>query len=66
MPLLDDWILVRTDGTPTYNFCNVVDDVSMKITHVIRGNDHLSNTPKQVQCYEALRLSGAASSPISR
>src|SRR5215813_6432415 len=52
--LLDDWILVRTDGTPTYNFCNVVDDVSMKITHVIRGNDHLSNTPKQVQCYEAL------------
>jgi glutamyl-tRNA synthetase len=50
---LDDWILVRTDGTPTYNFCNVVDDVSMKITHVIRGNDHLSNTPKQVQCYEA-------------
>ena len=51
---LDDWILVRTDGTPTYNFCNVADDVSMKITHVIRGNDHLSNTPKQVQCYEAL------------
>jgi glutamyl-tRNA synthetase len=51
---LDDWILVRTDGTPTYNFCNVVDDVSMKITHVIRGNDHLSNTPKQVQCYVAL------------
>ena len=51
---LDDWILVRTDGTPTYNFCNVVDDVSMKITHVIRGNDHLSNTPKQLQCYLAL------------
>jgi glutamyl-tRNA synthetase len=50
---LDDWIIVRTDGTPTYNFCNVVDDVSMKITHVIRGNDHLSNTPKQVLCYEA-------------
>src|SRR5262245_7513627 len=50
---LDDWILVRTDGTPTYNFCNVVDDVSMKITHVIRGNDHLSNTPKQLQCYQA-------------
>jgi glutamyl-tRNA synthetase len=51
---LDDWILVRSDGTPTYNFCNVVDDVSMKITHVIRGNDHLSNTPKQLQCYVAL------------
>ena len=51
---LDDWILVRTDGTPTYNFCVVVDDVTMKITHVIRGNDHLSNTPKQILCYEAL------------
>src|SRR5215470_12961180 len=50
---LDDWILVRTDGTPTYNFCVVVDDVTMKITHVIRGNDHLSNTPKQILCYEA-------------
>jgi glutamyl-tRNA synthetase len=51
---LDDWILVRSDGTPTYNFCVVVDDVTMKITHVIRGNDHLSNTPKQIACYEAL------------
>src|SRR5437763_4935965 len=51
---LDDWILVRSDGTPTYNFCVVVDDVDMRISHVIRGNDHLSNTPKQVLCYEAL------------
>jgi glutamyl-tRNA synthetase len=51
---LDDWILVRSDGTPTYNFCVVVDDVTMRISHVIRGNDHLSNTPKQVACYEAL------------
>ena len=51
---LNDWILVRTDGTPTYNFCVVVDDVTMKITHVIRGDDHLSNTPKQVHCYAAL------------
>jgi glutamyl-tRNA synthetase len=51
---LDDWILVRTDGTPTYNFCVVVDDVTMHITHVIRGNDHLSNTPKQLVCYAAL------------
>jgi glutamyl-tRNA synthetase len=51
---LDDWILVRTDGTPTYNFCVVVDDVTMRISHVVRGNDHLSNTPKQVLCYEAL------------
>jgi glutamyl-tRNA synthetase len=52
--VLDDWILVRSDGTPTYNFCVVVDDVTMKVTHVIRGNDHLSNTPKQILCYEAL------------
>jgi glutamyl-tRNA synthetase len=51
---LDDWILVRSDGTPTYNFCVVVDDVTMRISHVIRGNDHLSNTPKQVLCYDAL------------
>jgi glutamyl-tRNA synthetase len=51
---LDDWILVRSDGTPTYNFSVVVDDVTMAITHVIRGNDHLSNTPKQIVCYEAL------------
>ena len=51
---LDDWILLRTDGTPTYNFCAVVDDVTMGITHVIRGNDHLSNTPKQILCYDAL------------
>jgi len=51
---LDDWILVRTDGVPTYNFCVVVDDVTMEMTHVIRGDDHLSNTPKQVLCYQAL------------
>jgi glutamyl-tRNA synthetase len=51
---LDDWILVRTEGIPTYNFSAVVDDLTMRITHVIRGNDHLSNTPKQILCYEAL------------
>lgn len=51
---LDDWILVRSDGTPTYNFTVVVDDVTMKVTHVIRGTDHLSNTPKQLLLYEAL------------
>ena len=51
---LDDWILVRADGTPTYNFCVVVDVVTMKVSHVIRGNDHLSNTPKQVLLYQAL------------
>lgn len=51
---LDDFILIRTDGTPTYNFTTVVDDAMMGITHVIRGDDHLSNTPRQVMVYEAL------------
>jgi nondiscriminating glutamyl-tRNA synthetase len=51
---LDDLIIARSDGTPTYNFCVVVDDMDMGITHVIRGDDHLSNTPKQVALYEAL------------
>jgi glutamyl-tRNA synthetase len=51
---LDDFILVRTDGTPTYNYVVCVDDALMGITHVIRGDDHLSNTPKQILVYEAL------------
>lgn len=51
---LDDFILIRSDGTPTYNFATVVDDAAMGITHVIRGDDHLSNTPRQVIVYEAL------------
>ena len=51
---LDDLILVRSDGTPTYNFCAVVDDAEMAITHIIRGEDHLTNTPKQIQLYRAL------------
>lgn len=51
---LDDFILLRTDGSPTYNFVVVVDDVTMQITHVIRGDDHLSNTPRQAQLYRAL------------
>ncbi len=51
---LDDFIIMRSDGTPTYNFCVVVDDVDMRITHVIRGDDHLNNTPKQIQIYRAL------------
>jgi glutamyl-tRNA synthetase len=51
---LDDFILVRTDGTPTYNYVVCVDDALMEITHVIRGDDHLSNTPKQILVYEAL------------
>lgn len=51
---LDDFIILRSDGTPTYNFTVVVDDVDMKITHVIRGDDHLNNTPKQIHIYRAL------------
>ena len=51
---LDDFVIFRSDGTPTYNFATVVDDAMMKITHVIRGDDHLSNTPRQVMAYEAL------------
>jgi glutamyl-tRNA synthetase len=53
---LDDLIILRSDGTPTYNFACVVDDVDMKISHVIRGNDHLANTFKQVLIYNALGL----------
>lgn len=51
---LDDLIIQRSDGLPTYNFAVVVDDVTMKITHVIRGDDHLNNTPRQIQLYQAL------------
>jgi len=51
---MDDYVLVRADGTPTYNFATVVDDADMEITHVIRGDDHLSNTPRQILVYEAL------------
>lgn len=51
---LDDLIIMRSDGSPTYNFVVVVDDVDMMITHVIRGDDHLNNTPKQIHIYKAL------------
>jgi glutamyl-tRNA synthetase len=50
---LDDLIIQRSDGLPTYNFAVVVDDVTMKITHVIRGDDHLNNTPRQIQLYQS-------------
>ncbi len=53
--LLDDFILMKSDGTPTYNFACVVDDHLMKITHVLRGEDHISNTPKQLILYQALQ-----------
>lgn len=52
--VMDDMIIVRSDGTPTYNFAVVCDDARMGITHVIRGDDHLSNTPRQILIYEAL------------
>lgn len=51
---LDDLILVRSDGTPTYNFVVVVDDWDMRITHVIRGDDHINNTPRQINILQAL------------
>jgi len=51
---LDDLIIARSDGTPTYNFCVVVDDMDMHITHVIRGDDHLNNTPRQINMLRAL------------
>jgi glutamyl-tRNA synthetase len=51
---LDDLIILRSDGHPTYNFSVVVDDATMAISHVIRGNDHLNNTPRQIQLYHAL------------
>jgi glutamyl-tRNA synthetase len=53
---LQDFIIIRADGYPTYNFVVVIDDAAMKITHVMRGDDHLSNTPKQILIYEALGL----------
>ena len=51
---LDDLVIARPDGTPTYNFCVVVDDLDMKITHVIRGDDHVNNTPRQINILRAL------------
>lgn len=51
---LDDLVIARPDGTPTYNFCVVVDDIDMEITHVIRGDDHVNNTPRQINIFRAL------------
>ncbi len=51
---LDDLVIARPDGTPTYNFCVVVDDIDMGITHVIRGDDHVNNTPRQINIFKAL------------
>lgn len=52
--VIKDQVLIKSDGTPTYNFACVVDDALMDITHIIRGDDHISNTPKQVLLYQAL------------
>jgi len=51
---LDDLVIIKADGTPTYNFAVVVDDMLMRISHVIRGDEHLANTPRQIRIYEAL------------
>jgi glutamyl-tRNA synthetase len=51
---IDDFVILKSDGTPTYNFGVVIDDIDMGITHIIRGEDHISNTPKQLQVYNAL------------
>lgn len=51
---LDDLILVRSDGTPVYNFCSVFDDSDLRITHIVRGDDHLTNTPRQILLFQAL------------
>jgi glutamyl-tRNA synthetase len=53
---IKDQVLIKSDGSPAYNFCCVVDDAHLKVTHIIRGDDHLSNTPKQILFYEALGL----------
>ncbi len=59
---LKDFVILRSDRTPIYNFAVVVDDVDMRITHVLRGDDHISNTPKQIALYQA--LGGGAALPV--
>ena len=63
---LDDLVLLRADGVPTYNFGVVVDDLDMDITHVIRGDDHVNNTPRQIHIFEALKSQAAALSRTCR
>ena len=65
---LDDLIIARSDGAPTYNFTVVVDDADMRITHVIRGDDHVNNTPRQINLFRALGLEPPAYAhlPIDR
>ena len=54
---IKDQVLIKSDGSPTYNFACVVDDADLKMSHIIRGDDHISNTPKQIIIYEALGFS---------
>lgn len=56
MSLIGDFVIIKSDGTPSYNFAVVIDDLLMKISHVIRGEDHISNTPRQLILYEALSV----------
>jgi glutamyl-tRNA synthetase len=56
---LDDLVIARSDGVPTYNFAVVVDDIDMRITHVLRGDDHVNNTPRQINIYRAIMGEGA-------
>lgn len=64
--VLDDFVLLKSNGTPIYNFANVIDDNLMKISHIIRGDDHISNTPRQILLYEAFgfKLPGFAHVPM--
>ena len=62
---LDDLIIARADGTPTYNFCVVVDDMDMGVTHVIRGDDHVNNTPRQINILKALGATPPAYAHVS-
>ena len=63
---LDDLVLLRADGVPTYNFGVVVDDLDMDITHVIRGDDHVNNTPRQIHIFRCARKSRLPASPTCR
>ncbi len=62
---LDDLIIARADGTPTYNFCVVVDDLDMAITHIVRGDDHVNNTPRQINIFKALGAKPPAYAHVS-
>ncbi len=63
---LDDLVIVRSDGFPTYNFAVVVDDIDMRISEVIRGDDHVNNTPRQINIYSALERGQSRNSHTCR